>query len=67
MELKHMDVCSRNQRLRETLEGMGLFVLPIFCESDPRQSDYLHVSAVAPSYARQDIGQRSTSGSVVRR
>lgn len=53
--LKHMDIGSRNQRLRETLEGMGLFVVPIFCESDPQRIDYMHVSADLPSHVRHGV------------
>jgi hypothetical protein len=49
-DLKHMDVASRNQRLREALEGMGLYVLPIFCESDSERIDYMHVSVALPRY-----------------
>ncbi len=44
-----MDIASRNQRLRETLESMGLFVLPIFCESDPDRIDYMQVSVSLPT------------------
>jgi len=52
-DYKHMDVASRNQRLRETLEGMGLFVNPVFCESDPSRIDYLQVSADLPLSVKQ--------------
>jgi len=62
-DLKHMDVASRNQRLRETLEGMGLFVLPIYCESDPQRIDYMQVSAELPSRVK-DGAQHSASGPV---
>ena len=59
IELKHMDAASRNQRLRETLEGMGLFVVPIFCESDPTRIDYMQVSVTLPSYVVEDAGQQT--------
>ena len=50
---KHMDIASRNQRLRETLESMGLFVLPIFCEVRPVEFDDMHVSVALPSFVEQ--------------
>lgn len=59
LDIKHMDAASRNQRLRETLEGMGLYVLPIFSESDSLRIDYLHVSAQLPS--QDGIAQHATS------
>lgn len=52
-DYKHMDVVSRNQRLRDTLEGMGLFVIPVFCESDPCRIDYLQVAAELPLSIKQ--------------
>lgn len=55
--LKHMDIASRNQRLRETLEGMGLFVLPIYSESDPRRIDYIQVSVETPTHIRQGVAE----------
>jgi hypothetical protein len=64
-DLKHMDIGSRNQRLRETLEGMGLFVLPIFCESDHGRIDYLQVSVAPPAYAHQRITEAGASRSIV--
>jgi hypothetical protein len=67
MELpKHMDIASRNQRLRETLEGMGLVVVPIYSESDPSRIDYMHVSVDLPSYVRQGVAEQSTSSSVAK-
>ena len=57
---KHMDVASRNQRLRETLESMGLFVLPVFCEDDPSRIDYMQVSVATPEHIR-----KSSSGTAV--
>lgn len=62
--LKHMDVASRNQRLRETLEGMGLFVLPIFCESDPTRIDYMQVSVDLPTHVRQGVAEFTSSPSI---
>lgn len=65
-DLKHMDMGSRNARLRETLEGMGLFVTPIFLEDKSEQIDYLHVSAGAPSYSGgcQSRSQPATSSAI---
>jgi hypothetical protein len=65
-ELKHMDIGSRNARLRETLEGMGLFVTPIFLKDRPDQIDYIHVSVGPPSYSGgcQSCGQSTASGAV---
>jgi hypothetical protein len=62
---KHMDVGSRNQRLRETLEGMGLFVLPIYSESDSSRIDYLHVSAGLPTYSNKSLAETAACGPVV--
>lgn len=59
-----MDVASRNQRLRETLEGMGLFVLPIYSESEPSRIDYMHVSVDLPIYVKQGVGEQATCASV---
>lgn len=59
-----MDVASRNQRLREALEGMGLFVEPIFCGSDQQRIDYMLVSVALPSYVTEAGGQEPTSGTV---
>jgi hypothetical protein len=63
-DLKHMDIGSRNQRLRETLEGMGLFVLPIYSESDLQRIDYLQVSADLPSYVRKGVAEVASRPSV---
>lgn len=65
-DLHHMDIASRNQRLRETLEGMGLFVLPIFCESDPCRIDYMQVSVDLPTHVRHGVSENSTSPSVAK-
>jgi hypothetical protein len=50
--LRHMDVGSRNARLCETLQSLGLFVVPIYAEDDPERIDYMHVSAAIPAYER---------------
>lgn len=65
IDLKHMDIGSRNQRLRETLEGFGLFVHPVPKEDDPDTIDYLCVSVVMPDdLSKQRLSQSSTIGSV---
>lgn len=51
--LKHMDVGSRNARLCATLQSMGLFVLPVFAESDPNQIDHMLVSVALPAHIEQ--------------
>jgi len=60
-----MDIGSRNQRLRETLEAMGLFVVPIFCESDPDRIDYMQVSAGLPECVAKGA-QEPTSRAVAK-
>lgn len=42
---EHMDRWSRNQRLYETLKGMGLYVVPIPEDHDPAKIRHLVVSA----------------------
>lgn len=51
--LKHMDASSRNERLCETLRGMGLFVLPVFAECDPTLMDHMLVSVALPARVEQ--------------
>jgi hypothetical protein len=45
---EHMDRWSRNQRLYETLKGMGLFVSPIPEPSDPTKIKEMIVAADLP-------------------
>lgn len=45
---EHMDRWTRNQRLYETLKGMGLFVVPIPEADDPSKISQLLVSADLP-------------------
>lgn len=61
--LKHMDVGSRNARLCETLQGMGLFVLPVFAEDDPERLDHMLVSAGLPTLTKQ-VAKNATSATV---
>lgn len=59
-DLKHMDAASRNQRLRETLEGMGLVVIPVFRPDEPDAIDHLLVSATLPNTGFQHVAQDAT-------
>jgi hypothetical protein len=52
-----MDRWSRNQRLYETLKGMGLFVSPVPEEDDPTKIRYLIVSADLPVAEPQSAAQ----------
>lgn len=45
---EHMDRWSRNQRLYETLKGMGLFVIPIPDAQNPTKIDRIVVAADLP-------------------
>ena len=45
----HMSVWARNQRLYDTLNGMGLFVLAVMRDDDPTMIDQIIVSAGIPS------------------
>jgi hypothetical protein len=58
-----MDVGSRNNRLCETLQGMGLFVLPVFAGDDPNQIDHMLVSVSLPRRIEQ--GTEDASGAPV--
>lgn len=61
-----MDAASRNQRLRETLEGMGLFVLPVPRDDDPTVIDYLEVSAGLPSRVTQNSTQDAAGARITK-
>lgn len=45
---EHMDRWTRNQRLYESLKGMGLYVTPIFDENDPEKINSMVVAADLP-------------------
>jgi len=49
-----MDAGSRNARLCETLQGLGLYVIPIYSNLDPERIEYMHVSATIPVYAEAE-------------
>ena len=59
-----MNIGSRNARLRKTLEGMGLYVLPIFSREDSEKIEYMQVSAALPSHIAQGVTEDATSGPV---
>lgn len=46
---RHMTVWDRNERLRETLEGLGLYVRPVPDVADPLRIDHLIVSVGLPA------------------
>ncbi len=57
---EHMDVWTRNERLYETLKGMGLFVSPIPDVDDPDRIAAIWVSAgLLPQQATEDATARS--------
>lgn len=45
---EHMDRWSRNQRLYETLKGMGLYIVPIPEKDDPTRINHLVVATDLP-------------------
>ncbi len=59
---EHMDVWTRNERLYQTLLGMGLYVRPLYVEGDPERIDWLQVSAGLPG---QEAGYSSAEGGVI--
>jgi orotidine-5'-phosphate decarboxylase len=62
VKLLHMDTGSRNQRLYEELAKTGLYVVPVFAESDPTRIDYLQVSASLPLSVEQAAQKAASSG-----
>ena len=58
---EHMDVWTRNERLYETLRGMGLFVSPIPDIDDPDKIAAVWVSA---GLLPQQCGEKPTARSV---
>ena len=55
----HMSVWARNQRLYDTLKGMGLFVLTIMRDDDPKMIDQIIVSAGLPSITLTTLDAKS--------
>ena len=47
---EHMTVWDRNQRLYETLKGMGLHTEVVLCRDDPTKIDQIVVAA-APAHS----------------
>ena len=60
----HMDRWSRNQRLYETLKGMGLFATPIPEPDDPTKIREIIVSADLPPDVSAPV-QRPEVGNVI--
>ena len=46
---EHMTVWDRNQRLYETLKGMGLFTEVVLCRDDPTKIDQIIVAVASPT------------------
>jgi hypothetical protein len=61
-KLIHMDVGARNRRLYEELAKTGLFIVPVFAESDPTRIDYLQVSVSRPDFAEQSSKEATGRG-----
>ena len=62
---EHMDRWARNQRLYETLKGMGLFVSPIFDRGDATRIDHILVSVGPPlETATTETAERPETGIV---
>ena len=59
---EHMDRWSRNQRLYETLKGMGLYVSPIPESTDPTKIKEMIVAADLPF---EHAAQQTTETGVV--
>jgi hypothetical protein len=67
---EHMDSGSRNERLYETLKGMGLCVVPIPDANDPSRIAQIMVSAELPPPGEQttETGvHRAMQGTKVRK
>ena len=62
---EHMDRWSRNQRLYETLKGMGLYVSPIPEDHDPTKIREMIVSADLPTCGVDVPVERPEVGDVV--
>ena len=50
---EHMSVWDRNQRLYETLKGMGLHTEIVLCRDDPTKIDQIVVAAAPPTVVLQ--------------
>lgn len=61
---EHMDRWSRNQRLYDTLKGMGLFVSPIPEPDDPTKIREMVVSADLPFGPIQQPAQQTAEAGV---
>ena len=59
-----MDIGSRNDRLCETLQALGLFVVPVMTAADPTRIAYLKVSVSLPEQATENTAGRTVSSPV---
>ncbi len=57
IEPDHMTVAARNNRLYDTLKGMGLFVTPVPREDFPNEIDYIVVSCHMPGGSRELVAR----------
>ena len=60
---EHMTVWDRNQRLYETLKGMGLHTEVVLCRDDPTKIDQIVVAAAPPTVVLQ-VAECSTQTSI---
>lgn len=62
MQPEHMDKGSRNERLYRSLKDLGLFVVPIYSETNPEQIETMIVSADLPTrQGLADAGETAAS------
>ena len=59
---EHMTVWDRNQRLYETLKGMGLHTEVVLCRDDPTKIDQIIVAAAPPTVALQVAEHTAQAG-----
>ena len=58
LQPEHMQPWTRNQRLYETLKGMGLFVTPVPFKDAPDKINWIQVSAQMPADDLADLLDR---------
>ena len=61
---EHMTTSDRNQRIYETLKGMGLFTEVVLCRDDPTKIDQIIVAAAQPTEVLQ-VAENSAPAGVV--
>ena len=59
---EHMTVWDRNQRLYETLKGMGLHTEVVLCRDDPTKIDQIVVAAAPPTEVLQVAENSAPAG-----